>query len=65
MLENVFIIMPAYNAGGTIEKVFSRLAEVPIPTIYANEVSHLKPMQYGFDVLSVISDYKRGKYHRL
>jgi glycosyltransferase involved in cell wall biosynthesis len=42
-----------------------KIAEVPIPTIYADEVSHLKPIQYGFDVLSVIFDYKRGKYHRL
>jgi hypothetical protein len=42
-----------------------KIAEVPIPTIYADELSHLKPVQYGFDVLSIIFDYKRGKYHRL
>ena len=42
-----------------------RIVEVPIPTIYAGEVSHLNPMQYGFDVLSVVWSYKRGKYHAL
>src|SRR5579872_7340313 len=25
MAENVFVLMPAYNAGGTIEKVFGRI----------------------------------------
>jgi glycosyltransferase involved in cell wall biosynthesis len=42
-----------------------KIAEVPIPTIYADELSHLKPVQYGFDVLSIILRYKRGMYHRL
>ncbi len=42
-----------------------RIAEVPIPTIYADEVSHLKPVQYGFDVLSVVWSYKLGKYHAM
>jgi len=42
-----------------------RVMEVPIPTIYAGEKSHLNPIKYGFDVLSVISAYKRGKYHAL
>lgn len=42
-----------------------RIAEIAIPTIYADEVSHLKPIQYGFRVLGVVRDYKRGKYHRL
>jgi len=40
-----------------------RIVEVPIPTIYANEVSHLNPVKYGFDVLSVVRSYLRGKYH--
>ena len=40
-----------------------RITEVPIPTIYADEVSHLKPVKYGFDVLSVVWDYLTGKYH--
>jgi glycosyltransferase involved in cell wall biosynthesis len=42
-----------------------RVAEVSIPTIYAGEKSHLRPIQYGLDVLSIIRDYKRGKYHRM
>ena len=39
-----------------------RVAEIPIPTIYADEKSHLRPIQYGLNVLSVVWDYKRGKY---
>jgi hypothetical protein len=42
-----------------------RIAEIPIPTIYADEVSHLKPIQYGFRVLNVVGDYRRGRYHQL
>ena len=42
-----------------------RIAEVAIPTIYAGEKSHLNPIRYGFEVLSVVWDYKRGKYHAL
>jgi glycosyltransferase involved in cell wall biosynthesis len=42
-----------------------RIAEVAIPTIYAGEKSHLRPIQYGLDVLKVVGDYKRGKYHAL
>ena len=42
-----------------------RIAEVAIPTIYAGEKSHLRPIQYGLDVLKVVRDYKRGKYHAL
>ena len=42
-----------------------RIAEIAIPTIYAGEKSHLNPIQYGLDVLSVVRDYKRGKYHAI
>ena len=42
-----------------------RIVEIAIPTIYAGEVSHLNPIRYGLRVLSVVRDYKRGKYHRL
>jgi glycosyltransferase involved in cell wall biosynthesis len=42
-----------------------RIAEIAIPTIYAGEKSHVRPVKYGFDVLSVILDYKRGKYHAM
>jgi glycosyltransferase involved in cell wall biosynthesis len=42
-----------------------RIREVAIPTIYADEVSHLNPIKYGLDVLGIVWDYKRGKYHAL
>jgi glycosyltransferase involved in cell wall biosynthesis len=41
-----------------------RLVEIAIPTIYAGEVSHLKPIEYGFRVLRVVRDYKLGKYDK-
>lgn len=42
-----------------------RIREVGIPTIYADEKSHLRPIQYGLNVLGVIWAYWRGKYHAL
>ncbi|MCL5070199.1 MAG: glycosyltransferase family 2 protein [Actinobacteria bacterium] len=39
-----------------------RIKEIPIPTRYAGEKSSLKPIQYGFDVLKIMWDYKTGKY---
>ena len=42
-----------------------RIAEIAIPTIYAGEKSHVNSVKYGFDVLRVVSDYRRGKYHLL
>jgi glycosyltransferase involved in cell wall biosynthesis len=42
-----------------------RIVEIAIPTIYAGEKSHLNPVTYGFDVLSVVKQYRRGKYHAL
>ena len=39
-----------------------RIAEIAIPTIYAGEKSHLNPVKYGIDVLSVVWRYKRGDY---
>jgi len=42
-----------------------RIAEVAIPTIYADEVSHLKPIAYGLDVLRVVRRYRRGEYDAL
>lgn len=42
-----------------------RIVEIAIPTLYAGEKSHLNPITYGFDVLSVVWRYKRGKYHAL
>jgi len=40
-----------------------RIKEIPIPTIYADEVSYLNPIKYGLDVLSIIRRYRRGDYH--
>ena len=42
-----------------------RIQEIAIPTIYAGEKSSLNPIRYGLDVLKVVRDYKRGKYHAL
>jgi glycosyltransferase involved in cell wall biosynthesis len=42
-----------------------RVEQVAIPTIYADEVSHLQPIRYGVDVLRVLRDYRRGWYHAL
>ena len=42
-----------------------RMQEIAIPTIYAGEVSHLRPVQYGLRVLGIVASYKRGKYDRL
>jgi hypothetical protein len=42
-----------------------RIDEIAIPTIYADEVSHLNPIRYGFDVLGVMGKYLRGHYRRL
>jgi len=42
-----------------------KICELPIPTIYAGEKSHLNPIKYGFDVLSIVKEYRRGKYHAM
>lgn len=39
-----------------------RIADLPIPTHYGDEVSHLNPVQYGFDVLKIIARNFMGKY---
>ncbi|MCK5282721.1 MAG: glycosyltransferase family 2 protein [Nanoarchaeota archaeon] len=38
------------------------IKEIPIPTRYAEEKSHLNAMTYGIDVLKIIWKYKTGKY---
>lgn len=40
-----------------------RLAEMPIPTRYAGEKSHLNPIKYGLDVFRVIFRNFLGKYN--
>jgi hypothetical protein len=42
-----------------------KIIELPIPTRYGDEVSHLKPIRYGLNVLSLIWAYQRGYYHAL
>lgn len=42
-----------------------RIIDLPIPTRYAGERSHLKPIPYGIDVLKLMGRYMRGDYHRL
>jgi glycosyltransferase involved in cell wall biosynthesis len=42
-----------------------RIKEIAIPTIYAGEVSHLRPVRYGLDVLKIVRKYRRGYYHFL
>jgi glycosyltransferase involved in cell wall biosynthesis len=39
-----------------------RVGEAPIPTRYADEVSHLNPFTYGLRVLRVLWNYRRGHY---
>ncbi|HUI07384.1 MAG TPA: glycosyltransferase family 2 protein [Verrucomicrobiae bacterium] len=39
-----------------------RVKILAIPTRYAEEKSHLKPVRYGFDVLKIMWNYRRGKY---
>ena len=39
--------------------------DLPIPTRYAGEVSHLRPIPYGIAVLKLMGRYLRGDYHRL
>ena len=41
------------------------IVEVAIPTIYAGEVSHLRPLAYGLDVLRIVRRYRRGEYAAL
>jgi len=39
-----------------------RIVELPIPTRYADETSHLQPIRYGLDVLRIIWQNARGGY---
>jgi glycosyltransferase involved in cell wall biosynthesis len=42
-----------------------RIREVAIPTIYAGEISYLRPVRYGLDVLKIVKKYRRGFYRAL
>ena len=39
-----------------------RIGELPIPTHYGSEVSHLNPILYGFRSLFVVAKYLLGTY---
>jgi glycosyltransferase involved in cell wall biosynthesis len=41
------------------------VGEIPIPTRYAGEISHLNPLTYGLRVLRVMAKYKAGKYKKV
>ena len=38
------------------------IAEAPVATHYGEEISHLNPITYGFRVLRVLWNYRRGRY---
>jgi len=38
------------------------VGELPIPTHYGDETSHLQPIGYGLRVLRVLWNYRRGRY---
>lgn len=40
-----------------------RIKEVPIPTRYSKEKSHLKPISYGIEIMKTILNYWKGKYN--
>jgi glycosyltransferase involved in cell wall biosynthesis len=42
-----------------------RIAELPIPTRYAGEVSHVNVLSYGLRVVRVMARYLAGRYRRL
>jgi glycosyltransferase involved in cell wall biosynthesis len=42
-----------------------RIKEIPIPTRYADEKSHLNPIPYGLRCLRVVYRYRTGHYRRL
>jgi hypothetical protein len=43
-------------------KMGLRVKEIALPTRYAGEKSHLRPIQYGFDVLGIMFRYMTSKY---
>ncbi len=42
-----------------------KIVQRPIPTHYGDEISHLKPIRYGLNVLSLVWAYQKGYYHAL
>ena len=42
-----------------------RIAEIAIPDHLRGRELHLNPVPYGFEVLSVVRDYRRGRYSNM
>jgi glycosyltransferase involved in cell wall biosynthesis len=42
-----------------------KIVQRPIPTHYGDEVSHLRPVRYGLNVLALVWAYIQGYYHTL
>jgi glycosyltransferase involved in cell wall biosynthesis len=42
-----------------------KIVQRPIPTHYGDEVSHLRPVRYGLNVLALVWTYMQGYYHTL
>ena len=40
------------------KKAGIRFAELPIPTFYGDEISHVKVIKYGFNVIKAVIEYK-------
>ena len=40
------------------KKAGIRIAELPIPTFYGDEISHVKVIKYGFNVIKAVLEYK-------
>jgi len=49
----------------TAKSLNLKIGEHPIPTHYADEVSYLNPITYGFRVLGVMWNYMQGHYRIL
>ena len=43
------------------KKAGIRIAELPIPTFYGDEISRVKVIKYGFNVLKAVLEYKLHK----
>lgn len=62
-LSNTFHFDGEMIIMATLNKL--RFKQLPIPTYYGKEKSNLKSLTYGFQVLKIMWDFKRGRYHKL
>ena len=60
----IFLLAPLSNKAGikeciaAIKDAFNRLKEIPIATIYGDEISNLNPIPYGIKVLIITIKHK-------